>query len=138
MAPIELVDETFIVAEPGLLGQICGDPEVWKRWWPELDLSVFMDRAAAGQRWNVTGALVGSSEVWLEPWHDGTIVHHYLRVDTAVPLGNEPRDWRRAARIRAEYARNWKATIWALKAELEVGRAAGEARVQLDGGTSAG
>ncbi len=54
---------------------------MWHPWWPELQLSIFMDRGDKGVRWSISGALVGSSEIWLEPFADGVIVHYYLRAD---------------------------------------------------------
>lgn len=123
---MDLVDETFIVAPPQTLAQIVADPAHQRRWWPDLDLTVFMDRGLLGQRWSVTGALVGSLEIWLEPFNDGCIVHHYLRAEPAGgPLPDTPAGWRKAAALRAERAKAWKRSIWALKAELEAGRAAG-------------
>lgn len=129
---MDLVDETFIVAPPAVLARIVADPQYHRRWWPDLQLSVFMDRGLLGQRWSVTGALVGSAEIWLEPYADGCIVHHYLRADpapdgrTASPFPDTPAGWRKAARARAARATAWKRHVWALKAELESGRAAGE------------
>ena len=81
---MDLVDETFVVALPEVVAGIVADPASWQRWWPDLHLVVFMDRGLAGQRWSMTGALVGSLEIWIEPFADGCILHHYLR-------GNPPR-----------------------------------------------
>lgn len=132
MASVDLVDETFIAAPPEQLAPIVADPARWREWWPDLQLTVFMDRGVAGQRWSVTGALVGSCEIWLEPVLDGTLVHHYLRATPsgnnpheAEPLPDTPAGWRRAARLREERAKSWKRHIWALKDELEPERAAG-------------
>lgn len=133
VAGVDLVDETFIVADPAVLAAIVADPAYQRRWWPDLELTVFMDRGVHGQRWSVTGALAGSAEIWLEPFADGCIVHHYLRADpsrdgrSAHPLPDTPAGWRAAARARAARATAWKRNIWALKAQLEAGRPAGEA-----------
>lgn len=83
MALLDLVDETFVVADPARVSQLIHDPAAWARWWPDLTLEVFEDRGSAGLRWNVTGALVGSAEFWLEEWGDGVLVHYYLRADPA-------------------------------------------------------
>lgn len=132
MASVDLVDETFIAAPPETLAPIVADPERWRDWWPDLQLQVFMDRGVAGQRWSVVGALVGSCEIWLEPVLDGTLVHYYLRAvpsgnspHEAAPLPDDPAGWRKASRVRADRARSWKRHIWALKDEMESGRAAG-------------
>lgn len=131
MAGVDLVDETFIVASPEALAAVVADPTYQKRWWPDLDLTVFMDRGLQGQRWSITGALIGSCEIWLEPYADGCIVHHYLRAEpsedarTPAPWPDTPAGWRKAAIARAARAKAWKRSVWALKAELEGQRPAG-------------
>lgn len=131
MAGVDLVDETFIVAPIAVLAEVVADPQYHQRWWPDLRLTVFMDRGLQGQRWSITGALVGSLEIWLEEYADGCIVHHYLRGEptsdgrTADPWPDTPAGWRKAAAARAQRAKAWKRDIWALKAELEAGRPAG-------------
>jgi len=131
VAGVDLVDETFIVASPEVLAGIITDSAYHRRWWPDLDLTVFMDRGLLGQRWSITGGLVGSLEIWLEPFADGCIVHHYLRAEpsndgrTPGPLPDTPAGWRKAAKLRAARATAWKTSVWELKAQLEQGRAAG-------------
>ena len=125
MAALDLIDETFVVADPAAVAAVVRDPARWTRWWPDLRLGVFQDRGDAGVRWNVRGALTGSMEVWLEPYGDGVIVHHYVRCD--VP-GTRPLSPAAAARLRRRRERHAKRVFWALKDELEAGRAAGEAR----------
>jgi hypothetical protein len=122
---LDMIDETFVVAEPAALAAVLHDPGRWRRWWPELELSVFADRGVQGVRWNVTGALAGSMEVWLEPFGDGVILHYYLRAD---PAGAP---YRSVHRVVAEASRRQRATkrvFWALKDELEGGRRPGEPR----------
>jgi len=132
---VDLVDETFVVAERTVLAAIVADPHRWRSWWPDLQLTVFMDRGLDGIRWSVTGAYVGSLEIWLEPSGDGVLLHHYARLDpvdrrTGGALGppSDVAGWRRAARARARMARAWKRDVWALKDELEADRAVGEPR----------
>lgn len=127
MPTIDLVDETFFAADRSLLVRDVADPARWRQWWPDLDLTVFMDRGADGLRWNVKGALVGSCELWLEEFGDGVIVHYYLRVDpVSGPVDlTTSRGVRRAARMRAARAQRWKRDVWAWKDELERGRSAG-------------
>ncbi|MFL6238030.1 MAG: polyketide cyclase / dehydrase and lipid transport [Actinomycetes bacterium] len=133
MPLVDLMDETFIVVPPATLAARLRDPEVVRRAWPGLDLVVFMDRADAGIRWSVTGQLVGSCEIWLEPFGDGVIVHYFLRADPTrrgsrtEPVAGSPRRLqRRAVRIARAHATSWKAVLHALKDELEDGRPAGE------------
>ena len=92
--PVDLVDETFVVADRTLLARQISDPALWLEWWPDLRLSVVTDRGVDGIRWSVSGALSGTAEIWLEPWRDGVIVHWFLRAglpprgsrDTGLPL----------------------------------------------------
>ncbi len=131
MAGVDLVDETFIVAPPEVLAALIVDPQNHARWWPDLRLTVFMDRGVQGQRWSITGALVGSLEIWLEAYADGCIVHYYLRAEpaagdtTPAPWPDTPKGWRTAAAHRARRAKQWKRNVWALKADVETGRPAG-------------
>ena len=124
MPQLDLVDETFVVAEPARVAALVRDPRRWADWWPDLRLGVFQDRGDAGVRWNVRGALTGSMEVWLEPYGDGVIVHHYVRCD---PPGG-PLPPAAAARQRRRRQRHAKRVFWALKDELERGRRPGEPR----------
>ncbi|MFI0431730.1 MAG: polyketide cyclase / dehydrase and lipid transport [Candidatus Nanopelagicales bacterium] len=128
MAGVDLVDESFIAVGPEVLAPIVADPERWARWWPDLQLAVFMDRGLEGMRWSTTGALHGSCELWLERSLDGTIVHHYLRGDPggSGPWPDTPAGWRKAAAERARRARRWKQHVWALKDEVEGDRRPGE------------
>ena len=121
MAALDLVDETFVVAAPAAVAAVVRDPDRWTRWWPDLRLGVFQDRGDAGIRWNVRGALTGSMEVWLEPYGDGVLLHHYVRCDRADrrPVS------RRERRRRQTHA---KAVFWAVKDELEGDRRPGEPR----------
>jgi hypothetical protein len=128
------MDETFVVADVSVLAARLRDPALVRRAWPGLDLVVFMDRGDAGIRWTVTGDLVGSCEIWLEPYGDGVIVHYFLRADPTrrgsrtEPRTGEPRSLQRQAiRIGREHATRWKAVLHRLKDELESGRQPGEA-----------
>jgi hypothetical protein len=121
VAQLDLVDETFVVAAPAAVAAVVRDPARWPGWWPDLRLGVFQDRGDAGVRWNVRGALSGSMEVWLEPYGDGVLVHHYVRCD---PVGRD----RITPRERRTRERHAKRLFWALKDELEGDRPAGEPR----------
>jgi hypothetical protein len=137
MAGVDLVDETYVVADPAVLAQVVADRSRWHTWWPELELTVFMDRGLQGIRWTVTGALVGSAEIWLEGYRDGVLVHYYLRAEPTEPgsatkprnLTGSPRAQRELTEIRVRHALRWKRTVWALKDELESGRAIGMPRM---------
>lgn len=125
MALVELVDDTFVVADRASIAAVVRDPERWREWWPYLKLKVETDRGLEGVRWSVSGALVGSAEIWLEEWGDGVLVHHYLCVDP--PPGPHPG----ADRLRRDHARSWKRHVFALKDQLEGGRRPGEPSIKV-------
>ncbi len=123
---LDLVDETFIVVPPATLAAAFADPRAWRRYWPDLELQVYTDRGDKGLRWTVTGALIGTMEVWLEPVLDGTVLHYFLRATPAGPGGAPrelgPRDLRREADRRARAAKD---VALELKTILEDGREPG-------------
>ena len=132
MPLVDLIDETYVAAPPAALAARLRDPALWRAWWPDLELTVFQDRGDAGVRWTVTGALVGTSEVWLEPAADGTVLHYYLRADPTArrsatrPIEGDPRRLERLARrIARAHAVALKRRVNALKDELEAGRPVG-------------
>jgi hypothetical protein len=120
---VDLIDETYVVVAPDVLAEAIHDRERWRRWWPDLTLTVFMDRGVDGIRWSVTGPLLGSVELWLERVGDGVIVHYYLRVDPVRPA-------RSPDRLRRRLTLGWKGHANALKDELEAGRRPGHPRVE--------
>jgi hypothetical protein len=116
-APVDIADETFIVASRDLIAKRLADPQLWRAWWPDLRLEVTRDRGPDGIAWVLSGALAGTGEIWLEPWHDGVIVHWFLR---GRPTGGDD-----PARMRRAYVTDFKRHITAVKDELERGRPAG-------------
>jgi hypothetical protein len=84
MNSIQIADETFVAADPAEVGRAIADPVSWRRWWPDLRLTVVEDRGAVGHRWTVTGALIGTMEVWLEPVLDGVVLHYFLHAEPAA------------------------------------------------------
>jgi hypothetical protein len=124
---VDVVDETFVAVPPAAVATEFADPRRWSRLWPDLRLTVMTDRGAAGIRWTVQGALVGSMEIWLEPVLDGTLLHYYLRADPAGPDGRpRPVPPRRGAAEAGRRQRAAKAIAFACKDRLEAGRAPGE------------
>jgi hypothetical protein len=83
MNSVQISDETFVCADPTDVGRAVADSTSWRRWWPDLQLTVVEDRGPAGQRWTVTGALTGTMEVWLETMMDGVILHYFLHAEPA-------------------------------------------------------
>ena len=127
VATVDVMDETFLVVDRSELAARFADPAQWPLLWPDLTLHVFTDRGDAGIRWSVTGEWIGSMEVWLEPVADGTVLHWFLRVDPATGVIG-PRD---ATREVLRRQRASKRIAFALKAELERGRAPGEPAVHV-------
>lgn len=129
MPSIDVVDETFLAVPPERVATEFADPALWRRLWPDLDLEVMTDRGVQGIRWTVTGALVGSMEVWLEGVLDGTVLHYFLRAEPAVePAGKGGERAARRARARTvARQREAKAVAFGLKRRLERGRPPGVA-----------
>jgi len=122
---IDVVDESFIRVERAVLARVVA--ERWSMWWPDLRMEIYMDRGLEGLRWTVTGALVGSSEIWLEEHAPGVIVHYYLRAEPTVPgstttarpaTGNR-RTAKTVADLQRRHVLAWKRVVWSLKDELE-------------------
>jgi len=124
---VDLVEETFVVADPAALAAWVHDRAIWPLLWPGLSLTVAEDRGPAGIRWLVGGALVGSAEIWLAPYGDGTVVHAYLRADPPS-TGRGRRPARRAARELHRRQRALKRLLFGVKDQFEAGRAAGVGR----------
>ncbi|WP_028925685.1 hypothetical protein [Pseudonocardia acaciae] len=127
MGTVDVVDETFLAVPPPRVAAEFADPASWRRYWPDLRLSVVTDRGERGFRWTVHGALVGSMEVWLEPVLDGTVLHYYLRADPPDQAGRpSPLRPRRAMAEISRRQRAAKSIALGLKDLLEQGRPAGE------------
>ena len=111
---LDIADETFLRVPPAVLAPVVADTASWITWWPDLVPHVTRDRGVKGHQWSVTGALVGSMEVWLEPVGEGTVVHWYLRADPSSPLSA-----RRVRRLRKRRVLTWKQHMFELKDRLE-------------------
>jgi hypothetical protein len=131
------MDDSFIPVPPVRVAAYFADPAVWRSWWPDLELRVCEDRAAEGIRWEVSGALGGRAEVWIEEYgRKGSIVHFFLRVDPPRPYR-----WRRVTRSRRltyRYRTAWKARIYALADRFEAEASASAAPVMPGVPTRAG
>jgi hypothetical protein len=116
---IDLIDETWIgVPLPAVAGAVA-DPANWRRWWPDFELEVDELRGPLGVRWWVrsTGKpkMAGSMEIWLEPSHEGVILHFFLRLD---PAGSRLSP-RRGFKLKREQELRAKRTFFGLKDGLE-------------------
>jgi hypothetical protein len=81
MNSIQIADETFVAADPVEVGRAVGDRASWRRWWPDLLLTVVENREDKGHRWTVAGALTGTMEIWLEPVLDWVVLHYFLHAE---------------------------------------------------------
>jgi hypothetical protein len=107
---VDIVDETYIRADPAAIRARLDD-EAWAdQVWPHLERSVARDRGVKGVRWTVTGQVVGEMEVWIEPFWDGAVVHHYVR---GVRGTRGPRD------VAVRHTLRWKRAVHGLKDLLE-------------------
>ena len=119
MPPLGVADETFIVAAPSDVARVVADADSWRRWWPDLEPRVTLDRGSKGVRWVVRGAVAGSMEIWLEPFADGVVLHYFLWIDEPGP---------RSAAMLQRRVRDWKRHAHILKDRLEEGREPGSPR----------
>jgi len=124
MPAIDVVDSTWIRARPSAVAALVAEPANWRRWWPDLELAVEEFRGEKGVRWSVRPTCAGDSgsmEVWLEPAHDGVVLHYFLRLD---PAPGHQMSRGRQARLTDAHRRRTKATFWALADQLDPGRTA--------------
>jgi hypothetical protein len=128
VAAVDIIDELFIVADPQRVRDHLCDTNRWRTWFPELQLAPYQDRGPQGVRWEMSGALTGTAEVWLEPFGDGVIVHAYLR-------GTPPTGPTAGRRFAVQTEKQWvlplKRRLLDAKDELEADRPVGEPRIPL-------
>jgi hypothetical protein len=121
---IDIVDSTWICIRPSVLAALVAEPSNWRKWWPQLTLSVDEWRGDKGVRWTVApsegGSVVGSMEVWLEPQFDGVVAHYFVRLDGARRRLSR----RRARRLSHRYRTSCKRLFWSLGDQLDPGRLA--------------
>lgn len=128
MAAVDIIDELFVVADPGKVRAHLGDAELWHSWFPDLCFTCYQDRGLKGVRWEVSGSLSGAAEVWIEPFGDGVIVHAYLRADPSKPPRSEHRF---AVQTKKKYVWPLKQHLLDAKDELEGSRRLGEPRIPI-------
>jgi hypothetical protein len=129
VATVEILDETVIVVRRETLAAAVGDRARWVAWWPDLDVTMVLDRGIDGMQWSVVGALVGTCEVVLVQQGAGVLVRYALRADPSDPVSrttgrlipDSPRGQRELSNLRRRQAMAWKRTVWELKDEFETG-----------------
>ena len=118
---LDITDENLVVAPAAEVRAVLCDESWWESRIPGVGLRCIDDRGRLGKRWAVHGDLVGSAEVWLEPWADSVVVHAFWQVDRAdgKPL---------TERERSRYAIAVKRHVMTVKDTLEAGRHPGTPR----------
>lgn len=106
---VDIVDETFLRADPQTVRAELDAPGLLDRLWPGLQRELVQDRGAKGVRWRCSGDVEGRLEVWLEASGGGTIVHHFVHGHGQ----GSPSRWARAHR------RVWKQGLNGIKDRLE-------------------
>lgn len=131
-------DAGFVRAPAPLVYRRLTHVQAWPDWW--RGARVRQAPAAAGEAWflelavgrgrrlrytvrphgwrhehgfllGLEGDVVGSAEFWLEPTHGGTVVHHLLVAQTALP---------HPARVLADHRRAVRRGLWGLKDALQL------------------
>nr|WP_202422007.1 hypothetical protein [Gordonia sp. SID5947] len=109
-----------------MVTEVVGSRADWRRWWPDLRLTVTEERGAQGVRWRVEGPLAGTMEIWCEPVMDGFVLHYFLH---AEPTADLPAEGRARAVYLADANRERRAAgklmSFEVKDRLESGRAVG-------------
>ncbi|MFT4126683.1 MAG: hypothetical protein QM662_10685 [Gordonia sp. (in: high G+C Gram-positive bacteria)] len=124
---IQVADDTFVAAAPGLVAEVVGDRSRWRRWWPDLRLEVVEDRGRSGVRWRVHGPVTGTMEIWCEPVLDGVVLHYFLHGEPTATLPEGPRARADAlAELNRRRRVAGKVMAFAVKDTAEGARAAGE------------
>ncbi len=117
---VDIVDDSFVVGAQAVVAARLRDPGFWRTCWPDVHLKAYHDRGVEGLRWYASGMLIGTAELWLEPYRDGTLVHVFLRADPARRLSARMID-----RLRRRCATSLKVALFDLKDDVEAGRPVG-------------
>ncbi|GAC69527.1 hypothetical protein [Gordonia soli] len=134
MTSIQVADETFVAAAPALVAEVVGERANWRRWWPDLRLEVVEDRHEQGVRWQVSGPVTGTMEIWAEAVLDGVVLHYFMHAEPTDALPSAPRA--RMDRLAAlNHARRvaGKRMSFEVKDRAEGDRAPGAPAVTADG-----
>jgi hypothetical protein len=129
---LDISDHAFVALPPVDVGRSGDGPCALSAWVPGLGLEPVLDRGEEGVLWRAVARdpagvpWSGTAEVWLEPWHDGTVVHVYVRLD---PAGDAPGHVRGPAldRWRESLRDRWRWLFLAWRRRVDAGRAPGAA-----------
>jgi hypothetical protein len=117
MAQLELIDRTWIRANPGRVAARVARSDAGLSWCPGVAVVVTEDRGELGRRWQIAAdqPVRGSAEIWLEAMYDGVVLHYFFRADRVAG----PWSRRALGRERDRRRRQARRAFWALKDELE-------------------
>ncbi|MGF1646007.1 MAG: polyketide cyclase / dehydrase and lipid transport [Kineosporiaceae bacterium] len=132
MPVLDITDQAFVACAPAVVRSRPDGPCGLGGWVPGLGLDMVVDRGDEGVLWRAAaldpggGRWAGTAEVWLQPWHDGTVVHLYVRLDPAGgPAARSP-DARVVARWREALRDRWRAMFLTWRHDVDGRRRAGE------------
>ncbi len=136
MPVLDVFDESLVRVARSYAGTAVGGPCELASWVPGLRLDLVLDRGVEGRVWRAraltarrsrtgirtglgigigTVAWQGTAEVWLEAWHDSTIVHSYVRLDPVTAAGDPvavaPREVDRLHALLVDRIR-WRTQQW--------------------------
>lgn len=115
-----MADVAFVAAHPSAVAAAMAGAQRWRGWFPDLRLTVTEDRGDLGIRWKVDGAVTGTSEFWIEPHLDGSLLHYFLHAEPKGPMTPE----RIAADVRERRVRGHD-VMFDVKFAAEDGRGLG-------------
>lgn len=115
-----MADVAFVAAHPSAVAAAMAGAQRWRGWFPDLRLTVTEDRGELGVRWKVDGAVTGTSEFWIEPHLDGSLLHYFLHAEPKSAMTPE----RIAADVQARRVRGHDA-MFDVKFTAEAGRVLG-------------
>lgn len=128
VASVEIEDEVVVVAARQVLAPALADSGRWAAWWPDLEVTVLVDRGLDGMAWAVSGPLVGVTEIRLAVSDAGVVVHFALIAEPTAPgsprtpraLPQSPRARRELDSVRQRRMLAWKRMAFALQEEFGV------------------
>jgi len=132
---LDIADQCAVAASPVAVAlDPCG-PCHLQLWVPGLALTPVLDRGREGRLWRARATTRsvqwrGTAEVWLQSWHDSTIVHLYVRLD---PVGATAVDPRSVRRWRDGLVDHWKDRFARWRDSSEAGREPGTAALKATG-----
>lgn len=153
MPLLDISDHAFVALAPPDVRAREDGPCALSGWVPGLRLQPVLDRGAEGTLWRaaavdpVGARWTGTAEVWLQAWHDGTVVHVHLRLDPAErgvgpdrehdlghTLGNVVTG-RAATRWRESFRDRWRTVFLAWRRRVDAHRPPGAAAGRPGAGT---